>query len=416
MKLKETGNLKEIKDELERKLIIMRYSNETIKAYFRIIDCLEEYLKEYGETSYTKGFGQRFLSEYSLQPNHSLAQCRNVRTVIRRLDEMLENKQFTPCFHQIKFECPSRFCGLLDKYLENLVKCGYSSHTVKGRRGYIGRFLSCLPETVFSVEELTAANLYEVFTKSKWPSVGLSIIRYYLSFLYANKAVKTNLSACVPKPTRPSTLPSVYSGEEIQRLLSVVDRTTSLGKRDYAILILSAYVGLRSSDIVNLSSKNIDHTTKTINIIQSKTARPAKLVMNKETEESIIDYIQNGRPKSSSEKIFLGSHAPYSPLTAGNGYIIAHKYFNLAGIPIQGRRRGTHALRSSYATALVAKGIPYAVVQKALGHEKPDSTKYYVCIDSKRLRMCALDVPKPIGAFAVLLEPDIRKELEGVLS
>ena len=416
MKLKENGNLKEIRDELERRLNIMLYSNETIKAYFRIIDCLEEYLKEYGETSYTKGFGQRFLSEYSLHSNHSLVQSRYAQTVIRRLDEMLENKQFTPCFHQIKFECPSRFRNLLEKYLENLVKCGYSSNTVKSRRGYIGRFLSCIPETVFSIEELTVADLCEVFTKSKWPLVGLSIVRYYISFLYANKTLKTNLSACIPKPTRPSTLPSVYSGEEIQCLLSAVDRKTSLGKRDYAILILSAYMGLRSSDIVNLSFKNIDHITKTISIIQTKTACPAKLVMNKEAEESIIDYIQNGRPKSSSEKIFLGSHAPYSPLTAGNGYIIAHKYFNLAGIPIQGRRRGTHALRSSYATALVAKGIPYAVVQKALGHEEPDSTKYYVRIDTKRLRMCALDVPKPIGSFAVLLEPDIRKELEGVLS
>jgi len=416
MKLKENSNFKEIRDELERRLNIMLYSNETIKAYFRIIDCLEEYLKEYGQTSYTKGFGQQFVSEYSLQQNNNLTQSRHVLTVIRRLDEMLENKQFTPCFHQLKFECPSRFRSLLEKYLENLVKCGYSNNTVKSRRGYIGRFFSCLPERVFSVEELTASDLYEVFTKSKWPSVGLSIMRYYLCFLYANKTIKTNLSACVPKPTRPSTLPSVYSGEEIQRLLSAVDRTTSLGKRDYAILILSAYMGLRSSDIVNLSFKNIDHITKTISIIQTKTARPAKYVMNKEVEESLIDYIQNGRPKSPSEKIFLGTQAPYSPLTAGNGYIIAHKYFNLAGIPKQGRRRGTHALRSSYATGLVAQGIPYAVVQKALGHEEPDSTKYYVRIDSKRLRMCALDVPKPIGAFAILLEPDVRKELEGVLS
>ena len=420
MKLNESRNLKEIRAELERRLTIMRYSNETIKAYMRIVGCVEEHLKEYGETVYTKNIGQRFFSEYSLQQNHSPMQCRYVQTVIRRMDNILD-KQFIPYFRQARLECPSRFLGLLDRYLENLTKCGYSSNTIKARRQYAGRFLSCLPETVLSAEKLTAADLYEVFTKHKWPFVGLKIIKYFLIFLYTNKVTKTNLSVCVPKPTRPSSLPSVYSGDEIKRLLSTVDRTTCLGKRDYAILILSAFTGLRSSDIVSLSFKDIDRTAKTINIIQVKTARPATLVMNKEVEESIMDYIQKGRPKSSRtegscEKIFLRSHAPFSPLTAGNCYIIAQKYFNLAGISIEGRRRGTHALRSSYATALVAKNIPYAVVQEALGHEEPDSTKHYVRVDAKRLKMCALDVPKPTRAFAVMLEPDVRRELEGALS
>jgi hypothetical protein len=64
----------------------------------------------------------------------------------------------------------------------------------------------------------------------------------------------------------------------------------------------------------------------------------------------------------------------------------------------------------------VAKGVPYVVVQEALGHEDRESAKYYVRLDVRRLRMCALDVPKPIGAFAVMLEPNVRADLEGALS
>jgi site-specific recombinase XerD len=67
-------------------------------------------------------------------------------------------------------------------------------------------------------------------------------------------------------------------------------------------------------------------------------------------------------------------------------------------------------LRASYATSLINKGIPYAIVKEALGHDDPESTKHYVRVDIRRLRICALDVPKPSGAFAVMLG-----DLEGSL-
>ena len=405
-----SGNLSRLRSELERRLIIMRYSKEAANTYMRIFGWVENYLDGYGEANYTIELGQRFLAEYPLQSQHNSSQFKNARTAIRRIDEILENKLFTPCFRTAKMECPPRFIGLCGKYLESLAKRGYRPATITSRKRYAGRLLARLPETVLTLEALSAADLYGVFTKYEWPLVSLVTARSILSFLYENGVTKTNLSACVPRPGRPKSLPSVYSGEEVKRLLSSINRSTGLGKRDYAMLILAARLGLRSSDIVSLSFKDIDYTAKTIAIIQVKTARPVTLVMNSEAEEAITDYIQNGRPRSCSGKIFLGSQAPFSPLSAAAGFAVARKYFDLAGIAAQGRRRGTHALRASYATALVAKGLPYAVVQKALGHEDRESAKYYVRVDARRLQMCALDVPKPAGAFAVILG-----DIEGVL-
>jgi len=407
---KEDSNLSKIRDEMERRLIVMRYSKVSAKKYMQILGWVEKHLNAYGETDYSKESGQRFLAEYPMQSKHSQSQFTSARTVIRRIDEILENKMFTPCFRETKNECPLRFSGLHEKYLEKLVELGYRKSTVTSRKMYSARMLSRLPETVLSLETLSAADLYNVFTKQEWPSVGLLASRDMLSFLYEKNVTKTNLSECVPRPRRPRALPSVYSGDEVKRLLSTVDRSSGLGKRDYAVLILAAHLGLRSSDIVGLSFKDVDYKTKTIEIIQSKTERPVTFVMNSEAEEAIKDYIQNGRPQSSSDKIFLGSQAPFAPLSAGSGYAVAQKYFYLAGIAAHGRRRGAHALRASYATALIAKGVPYAVVQEALGHEDPESAKYYVRVDTSRLKMCALDVPKPIGAFAVMLN-----DLEGVL-
>jgi len=404
------GNLGRLRSELERRFIILRYSTGSIKNNMGIFGWVVEYLNGYGEINYTKELGQRFLIEYRLQANHRPNQFLKAKTIIRRIDEILENKPFALCFCKVLPECPSRFTGVYDKYLERLIKHGYKKNTITIRKRYVNRFLSRIPETVLSLEELAAADLYNIFTKYEWLPVCLVVARNFLSFLFDTGVTKTNLSVCVPKPVYPKPIPSIYSGDEIKQLLSFIDRTYSQGKRDYAILLLASHLGLRSSDIVGLSLTDINYTAKTIEIVQVKTGRPLKLVMNTEVEEALADYIQNGRPKSPSERIFLRSRAPFLPLTAASGHAIACKSFNQAGIPVQGRRRGTHSLRASYATALIAKDVPYAVVKEALGHEDHESAKYYVRVDIRRLRMCALDVPKPMGTFAVMLN-----DIEGVL-
>jgi len=414
------SNLSRIRDELERRFIVMRYSKASIKKYMSVFGWMEDYLNGYGETNYTKELGQRFLVEYSLQSDHSPSQYKYARIIIRRTDEILENKLFQPCFRKEKSDCPVRFKGLYDKYLENLNRRGYKKSTIIGIKRYTELLLNRLPETILSLEELSATDLHNIFTKHEWPSAIFGIARRFISYLFENSVIKTNLSACVPSTCRPRSLPSVYSGDEVKRLLSSVDRASSLGKRDYAILLLAAYLGLRSSDIIGLSFDNINYASKTIKIIQVKTNRPLTLVMNSDVEEAIVDYIQNGRPQlsrteKSHDKIFIGFKAPFSPLIPASCHNITRKYFNLAGIAAQGRRRGTHALRASYATALVARNVPYTVVQRALGHEDREAAKYYVRIDVRRLKMCALDVPKPTGAFAVMLEPNVRINLKGAL-
>jgi site-specific recombinase XerD len=404
------GNISRIKEELERRLVVMRYSKVTAKTYLRIFSWVEDFLGGYGEVSYSKEAGQRFIAEYSLQSNHSPAQFKNALTVIRRLDEILENKLFAPCFRKAELKCPPRFTDQFNKYIEHLVKRGLRGSTITTRKRYAGQLLGRFPDKIPSLDVLSAADLYSVFTQYEWPVVAYSTAKSLFVFLFETGVTNADLSVCVPKPIRPRPLPSVYTGDEVAQLLASVDRSTCSGKRDYAILMLAAHLGLRSSDIVNLSFTDINYTMKTIGIIQVKTGYPLTLVMNANVEEAVADYIQNGRPHSSGDKIFIGSHVPYTPISAGAVYAVVRKYFDYAGVIAQGRRRGPHTLRTSYATALVAKGVPYAVVQEALGHDDPESTKYYVRVDVRRLKTCALDIPPPAGAFAVLLG-----DLEGVL-
>ena len=397
------GNLIWIRGELERRLIVMRYSEVSVKQHMRIIDWINDFQEGYGEKNYTKEVGQRFLAEYQLQANHALTMFKSACKVVRRIDEILEGKMFAPHFCEAKRNCPEHFSMWFNKYIKSLEKRGFSKSTITTRTRYAGQLLDRLKDTVTALENLSAADLYSIFPQYEWPPVTLASVKRLLVFLFESGVTKTNLSVCVPKPRRPEPLPSVYTGEEVARLLLSVDRTDGTGKRDYAIIMLAAHLGLRSSDIVNLSLNDIDSTTKTIEIVQVKTGRPITLVMNSEVEEAINDYIQNGRPQTSSSKIFLKSRAPYVPLKAAACYAIVCRCFNLSGIEAQGRRRGAHTLRTSFATALVRKGVPYTAVKEALGHEDPESSKYYVRVDVKRLKACAVDVPKPAGTLAVLL-------------
>jgi len=88
----ENSNLREIRDEMERRLIVMRYSKVSTGKYMRIFDWLKSYLAGYKETNYSKELGQRFLVEYSLQANHSSVMYRIAKTIIRRIDEIVENE------------------------------------------------------------------------------------------------------------------------------------------------------------------------------------------------------------------------------------------------------------------------------------------------------------------------------------
>jgi site-specific recombinase XerD len=122
-----------------------------------------------------------------------------------------------------------------------------------------------------------AAAIYDYFVNSdKLPSQSPSVVRRFLSFLSKNKVTKSNLSACVPSLRRPKPLPSVYTGDEISKLLETVDRSDANGKRDYAILMLASRLGLRSSDIVGLTENNIVClSSKKCNKYKDKSAAPS---------------------------------------------------------------------------------------------------------------------------------------------
>ncbi len=190
-------------------------------------------------------------------------------------------------------------------------------------------------------------------------------VRQYLMFLYRKKLLNFNpeifqLTSAHP----PQNAPVCFSDQEIQSLFSVIDRETTKGKRDLAILTIALHTGLRCGDIIGLSFENIFWERMEIHVVQGKTGKPISLPMDTEVAVTLSDYILHGRPHTDDRHLFVRIQKPYRQLQAvGCGNNILHGYFKKAGIEysaFDGKR--FHALRRTLASNMLFNEIPLTTI------------------------------------------------------
>ena len=223
----------------------------------------------------------------------------------------------------------------------------------------------------------------------------VSSVRSFLRFLTMRGTLQKDLSAELPKIHVPkdATIPSVWDQELLVRLLGAVDRSSTKGKRDYAILLLACRLGLRAGDIRTLKLDNLRWEESTIEITQAKTGSPLSLPLTNEVGEALIDYLKSGRPQTTHREVFLTVNPPFDPFKENDRlYHIITYWRRLAGITFRSpQRRGIHSLRHTLATRLLEKGAPFTTIAEILGHTSLESTRIYAKADVEALRGVALD-------------------------
>jgi len=194
-----------------------------------------------------------------------------------------------------------------------------------------------------------------------------------------------------------STLPRYMPFEDVKTLLQAPDRRTSAGKRDMAMLILMAYLGLRACEIVNLHISDIDFVSGEILIRKTKTYQERKAPLTVEIAEIIIDYIKNGRGNAKYDELFISTYAPHAPMTAPSSLgTMIRKYFKETGLKVP--KQGTHVLRHSLATHLINNGSTLKDIADLLGHKNIQTTTIYAKVQVERLKDVALPFPVIGGA------------------
>lgn len=223
-------------------------------------------------------------------------------------------------------------------------------------------------------------------------------LRVFLRYLRAVNLVAVDYSYKVPSFTyhRRSKLPSLLKNEEVEKMLSSIDRSSAVGKRDYAIVLIARRLGLRSGDIRNLEFSHIHWESNTIELITQKNRKTLILPLLADVGMAIIDYIKYARTKSESPVIFLACNAPIRQISAPGMSSIVKKVANQAGVnTIPNRSMGPHSLRSTLASTMLANNVPLPVISGILGHSQTRTTQqYYLRINKKQLQQCALDVPR----------------------
>ena len=214
-------------------------------------------------------------------------------------------------------------------------------------------------------------------------------VRVFLHFLFEDGVTGIDLSRSLPElvATR-KMFREGFTEDELEHLLEHPDRTTAIGKRDYAMMVLAAQSGLRACDVVRLELGSIDWRTREIRLVQHKTGEPLSLPLEAESGNAIADYILNGRPDSTLPNIFLCHTGVIRPLDARSASGVVSKHMKLVGIPA--KRRAFHALRRTFGTRLLQNEVSFELIQQLLGHRDMDSMKLYLSIDEQGLKQCAL--------------------------
>lgn len=306
-----------------------------------------------------------------------------------------------------KYEIVDVFRPIVDEYLEYKRTMRVSEITLKAHRLHLYQFSKYLvSRDMYSIAFLSplelmyyASEIYPNEPASK--NANLIVIRRFLNYLYDKGYTKRNLSQVVPKDNyrQQAKIPSVYTKEEIQQILDSIDRSTTIGKRNYAVILLAARLGLRASDISALEFGHLKWAANQISFTQMKTGRDILLPLPSDVGESIINYLKTGRPVSEEKRIFLGPRYPHKPIDSEAISHQVNKIIVSSGVKVGNRKSGPHALRHSMANFMINEGTTLPVIAEVLGHASIQTSMNYLRIDVESMRQCATEVPLVLVSF-----------------
>lgn len=226
----------------------------------------------------------------------------------------------------------------------------------------------------------------------------VTALRSFFRFLLRDAKIQIDLTACVPTVAdwRLSSIPKYLAEEEVQRLLDACDRSTSTGRRDYAVLVLLARLGLRAGEVVALTIDDIDWRAGEV-MIHGKGLFHDRLPLLSETGEALATYLQMDRPRTRTRRVFVRMKAPHTGF-AGPSTVstIVRRALDRAGL--HPPAKGAHLLRHTLATGMLRQGASMAEIGEVLRHRSPNTTEIYAKVDLSGLRSLAQPWPNVGGA------------------
>jgi integrase/recombinase XerD len=410
-----------VRDAVGRLLAALRDAGrveDTVRSYRVLLDRFAGFLAERGLETASDRVCVEFVAEQtgvrlgSLREPVTDRRVRAVRRPVVLMADVLAGRpvDVARLVVPVKDGCPGRFRPVRDEYVAACRKRGNAEATVVTKDKAASRFLTYLQDA--GVDDLVALGVRDVSgfllrlrglgRGRKTIAAMRSCVADFLRFLAATGRTPGGLAERMPphRHVRHESEPHLWTVDEIRRVLAVIDRRSACGKRDYAMILTTARLGLRISDLRQLELGDLDWRSKTITIVQRKTGRWLSLPVLDDVGWAIIDYVRDGRPETACRKVFVKHRHPFDAF--GSASSIACRLSRHAAraeiVFAPGEVCGMHSLRGALAVAMIGNATPIPVVSAVLGHASSDTTQaYYLRFDVERLRCCALDVEDVIA-------------------
>jgi integrase len=200
-------------------------------------------------------------------------------------------------------------------------------------------------------------------------------LRVFLRYLRRQDIIPADISRALPRGRKykQSSLPRALQWSDVQRVLDGVDRRSSLGKRDYAILMLLASYGLRAREVAALELEDLDWAHSQLKVPARKGGHSSIYPLSAGVGEAIIDYLRHGRPELDDRHVFLTCRTPFSPIGHHGASALAARYIIAAGIK-----------------RLVESDVAFKAIGDYVGHRRAESTLVYAKVALHRLRQLAI--------------------------
>lgn len=221
-------------------------------------------------------------------------------------------------------------------------------------------------------------------------------LRSFLRFLASRDEITRGLDSSIDTPRlyRGEQLPRSLPWEIVQAFLAAIDRSTPKGRRDYAMFLLIATYGLRTSEVAALRLDDIEWRACRLRVTRPKTKTPAILPLSEGVGAALLDYLRHARPDLPRREIFLRFRSPAGPITAKGVTGAFREWSRRSALPIP--YQGPHCLRHSLAVHLLRQGTSLKAIGDLLGHRGAESTCVYLRLHVDDLRDAALDLPREV--------------------
>jgi site-specific recombinase XerD len=398
--------LAELIHDLEQEMLRLGYTNGSMQFYRNNWKNLMQFAQEREEMYFSERLGIDFIEEHfhiPVQDSHRIllqSEIQKLR-VIRMIGDFQLHRSILRRYYKHKeILTEPYFVSISARFKSYCVNKGYSKVTVGHYVKQSERFMDYLAsQNVIDCKKINLELIYNYIKTLagytyKTVEQNICSLRTFFRFLLETGDVQIDFASKTPmvQARKQTRIPSVWTADELRKLIAAIDRQSPKGKRDYAIILLACCLGMRCTDIKNLKMENFHWEEKKLVFIQSKTRIPLSLPLTQEVGWAVIDYLRYGRPKVDSPCLFVRHLAPFAPFSEGDHLNqLIKQYMALAHIPTLKKKRGMHSLRHTMASALLEKETPLSIISDILGHIDTDSTAVYLKVGMGKLKECSID-------------------------